>query len=90
MITGRFRLKNRSGLHARPAAVFVQRCMKFKSEIIIEKGGRRANAKNILQVLALGVDFNDEITVYVDGPDEASAYAEIERLVEKELPEIDR
>ena len=52
----RIRITNRSRLHARPAAVFVDTCRKFRSEIRIVKGGREADAKNTLQVLVLGVD----------------------------------
>ncbi|RLF19330.1 MAG: phosphocarrier protein HPr, partial [Thermoprotei archaeon] len=40
---------NKVGLHARPAVVFVQTARKFKSNILVEKLGRRANAKNLLE-----------------------------------------
>ncbi|MEM4488916.1 MAG: HPr family phosphocarrier protein [Desulfurococcaceae archaeon] len=68
------RIKNSSGLHARPAAIFVKTCVQFKSDIKITKGGKQANAKNILQVLALGIDLGDEIVLEINGDDEDRAY----------------
>ncbi|MEM4619968.1 MAG: HPr family phosphocarrier protein [Desulfurococcaceae archaeon] len=84
------RIKNRSGLHARPAAIFVKTCMQFKSDIKIIKGGKEANAKNILQVLALGIDLGDEVILEFNGDDEDRAYQAIIELLEKKLPEIDK
>ncbi|MCK4255855.1 HPr family phosphocarrier protein, partial [candidate division WOR-3 bacterium] len=40
-----FVIKNKIGLHARPAALFVQTANKFKSDIIVEKDGEKVNAK---------------------------------------------
>ncbi|RLE57828.1 MAG: HPr family phosphocarrier protein [Thermoprotei archaeon] len=85
-----FKILNRLGLHARPAALFVKTCRKFKSKIVIFKGDRMADAKNILQVLALDVNQGDEIKVVIEGEDEKEAYMEIENLIKKVLPEVDR
>lgn len=84
------RLKNRSGLHARPASVFVRRCKVFKSMIKVQKGDKVADAKNILQVLSLGADCGDEILIEISGEDEEIAADEIKKLIEEELPEIDK
>jgi phosphocarrier protein len=84
------KLKNRSGLHARPAAVFVRKCKAFKSIIKVQKGDKVADAKNILQVLSLGADCGDEILIEINGEDEKIAAEEIKKLVEEELPEIDK
>ena len=62
-------LKNRVGLHARPAALFVRTSKKYESEVIVEKEGNKADAKKILGVLGLGACKDDTITVYIDGPD---------------------
>jgi phosphocarrier protein len=61
-------LKNRVGLHARPAAIFVRTAKKYKSDILVEKSGKKADAKKILGVLGLGAEKGDKITVYIDGP----------------------
>ncbi|MCC6035067.1 MAG: HPr family phosphocarrier protein [Desulfurococcaceae archaeon] len=84
------KLKNRSGLHARPASVFVRKCKAFKSIIKVQKGDKVADAKNILQVLSLGADCGDEILIEINGEDEKIAAEEIKKLVEEELPEIDK
>jgi phosphocarrier protein len=62
-------LKNRVGLHARPAAIFVRTAKKYLSDILVEKSGKKADAKKILGVLGLGAEKGDKITVYIDGPD---------------------
>jgi phosphocarrier protein len=78
----RVKVLNRVGLHARPAAVFVQTARKFKSRIQLYKDEKFADAKNILQVLALGVDCGDEIEIVAEGEDEATALGELVKIVE--------
>ncbi|MDF2616835.1 MAG: phosphotransferase system, HPr-related protein [Sedimentibacter sp.] len=46
-------LKNKIGLHARPAAIFVKKARNFDSEIIIKKGIQEANGKSIISIMAL-------------------------------------
>lgn len=81
---------NRSGLHARPAARFVQEASKFKSKIVLCKEGRCVDSKNILKVLSLGVDLGDLVVLRVDGEDEDDAYKRLVTLLLEELPEEDR
>ncbi|MEM4666909.1 MAG: HPr family phosphocarrier protein [Thermofilum sp.] len=86
----RLKVANRSGLHARPAAMFVQTARKFSSKILVKKGGKAADSKNILQVLSLGVDMGDEIELVVEGSDEDQALEELRRLIEEVLPSVDK
>ncbi|MGB9794207.1 HPr family phosphocarrier protein [Caldisericum exile] len=81
MLTKTFTVKNKVGLHARPAAVLVQTANKFKSDIKIEKDGKVVSAKSILGVLSLGAEKGSTITVTVDGVDEEEALKTIEELV---------
>ncbi|MCY0867655.1 MAG: HPr family phosphocarrier protein [Desulfurococcus sp.] len=81
---------NKSGLHARPAARFVETARRFKSEVIVVKGGKSASAKNILQVLSLGVDYGDEIVLRVNGEDEDEALSELLNLLKNILPAEDK
>jgi len=74
-------LRNEVGLHARPAALFVQTAQKYQSEIRVAKGGEEGNAKSFKAVLKLGVYKNDEITVRADGPDADNALAALAQLV---------
>lgn len=89
MLEAKIKIKNKTGLHARPAAMFVETAKKFKSEVSVFKGNKSANAKNILQVLALGVDYGDEIILKVSGEDEDKALKELVHLVENVLPQED-
>jgi phosphocarrier protein len=88
--TAEVKLLNKSGLHARPAVKFVQLASKFKSTIEVCKKDKCVNAKNILQILSLGIDFGDIIVLKINGDDEESAYNEILNLLLKVLPEEDR
>ncbi len=72
------------GLHARPAALFVEAANKFKAEVMLSNltgTGQWANAKSILGVLTCGVRQNDEIEIKAEGADEAEAVASLEQLV---------
>jgi len=72
-------IKNRSGLHAKPASLFVQLSNKFNSEIYLTKGRTRVNAKSIMGVMILSVQQGDEIEIEASGEDEKMA---IDALVE--------
>ena len=63
------------GLHARPAALVAQAAGKFAAELAIEIGGRRANARSPVSVMALAVRAGDEVDVVAVGVDAAAALA---------------
>ncbi|MEZ0345887.1 MAG: HPr family phosphocarrier protein [Infirmifilum sp.] len=86
----KLKVVNKSGLHARPAALFVQHAKNFASKIIIRKAGKSADSKNILQLLSLGIDMGDEIELIAEGPDEDKAIAELARLIQEVLPQQDK
>jgi len=73
-------IRNRVGLHARPAANFVITAHKFQSVITVFKGDKTANAKSINQIATLAAGKNDEIRVRAEGPDAKDAIAAIEAL----------
>jgi phosphotransferase system HPr (HPr) family protein len=58
-----------SGLHARPAARFVQAASRFTSRIAIQHDGREADAKSLIALLGLTIRPSSEITLTADGPD---------------------
>jgi phosphocarrier protein HPr len=58
-----------SGLHARPAARFVQAASRFSSRIAIRHDGREADAKSLIALLGLTIRPSTEITLTADGPD---------------------
>lgn len=64
-----------SGLHARPAARFVQAASRFSSRIAIRHEGREADAKSLIALLGLTIRPSSEITLTADGPDADEALA---------------
>ncbi len=85
MLTKSFEIKNKLGLHARPAALFVQQCNNFISEINLTKDGKSINAKSIIGVMALAVGNGDIIEVSVEGDDEEKALEEIGIFFEEKM-----
>lgn len=82
-----FKILNETGLHARPAALFVQLCNKFKSEVTVRKNQSAINAKSIIGILALGVAYGDEIQVEIEGPDAIEAMKSISEFLEIKIIE---
>ena len=80
-------VRHEVGLHARPAALFVQTASRFKSEITVIHGEREANAKSILSVLTLGANQGAVITIRAKGEDADEALAALESLVESNFGE---
>lgn len=76
---------SKSGLHARPAAIFVQNAKGFQSQITLSKNEKTANAKSILSVLALGVEQSDQVVLKADGDDAPSAVDSLTALLESDL-----
>ena len=66
------------GLHARPAAHVAQIASGVKSQVTIEKDGKLANAKNVLQILSLDIKKGEEIHLMIEGEDELEAADKLE------------
>ncbi len=80
-------LRNEVGLHARPAALFVQKANEFQSDIEVRHGDRSANAKSILSVLTLGAGKDAEVTISAEGQDAAEALDALRALIESNFGE---
>jgi len=80
-------IKNRAGIHARPAALIVQTASKFSSKIWLEKGTDKINAKSIMGIITLGASFGTPIRITADGADEDAAAGAIEGLFESRFEE---
>lgn len=72
---------NADGLRASKAAMFVQVAGGFSSQIFVEKGNKKINAKSIMGVLSLGVKQGEKIYIFANGKDEQDAVTAIEKLV---------
>lgn len=77
-------IKNKLGLHARPASTFVQIANKFESEVIVKKGNQEVNGKSIMGIMMLAAEKGSCIHLKINGPDAKQALAELERLVTEE------
>ena len=75
-------VKNRAGIHARPATLIAQMANKFTSEITLEKDSIVVNAKSIMGVITMAAGYNTTMTLKVEGPDESEAASAIENLFE--------
>ncbi|MBQ5446253.1 MAG: HPr family phosphocarrier protein [Lachnospiraceae bacterium] len=84
MITKNMKIEIRTGLEARPIAVFVQKASQFDSAIYVEYDNKRVNAKSIMGMMTLGLPAGEEIKVSADGNDEQDAIDEIEKFLENE------
>ena len=80
-------VRNKTGLHARPAAAFVQAAAKFKSAITIEKDGIQANAKSMLSLLSIGASMGSTVKIAAEGEDENQAVRTLVELIESRFGE---
>lgn len=77
-------IRNKLGLHSRPAVYFVKKVNDYKSAVWVEKDGRRINGKSLLGVLSLGIADGDVIKIIAEGVDEAIAAATLVEYLSKE------
>ena len=80
-------VRNKVGLHARPAAIFVQAAKQFDCDVKVTHGEREGNAKSILSVLALGVDQGAVITIHAEGENADQALKALAALIENNFGE---
>lgn len=80
-------VKNRAGIHARPAALIAQTANKFASEVLIEKDSVTINAKSIMGVITMAAGYQTELTVRATGEDEQAAVDAIKTLFDNKFEE---
>jgi phosphocarrier protein len=80
-------IKNRAGIHARPAALLVQALKDFKSAVYFEKDNDQINAKSIMGIITLGASYGTEIRIIAEGEDEQEAVDVLVRLFESKFQE---
>ena len=64
-----------------PEAIFIQKANEYRSEIWVEKGTRKANAKSLLGVLSLGLTSGSNVKISAEGEDEIVAVEALEQLL---------
>ena len=84
-----FTVKNRLGLHARPAALFVQTTNRFKSSIKVSKGDVEVDGKSIMGLMMLAAEEGAKVRVVAVGQDEKDVLTALETLFDKRFNEKD-
>jgi len=74
-------IKNKQGLHARPAALFVQIANKYSCDITLQKGKQKINGKSIMGIMMLEAGVGSKILITAVGEDAESAMHELEGLL---------
>ena len=73
---------NETGLHARPASMFVKKASEFKSSVELVFNGEKVNAKSIMGLMKLGLAKGTEVVIETHGEDEELALNSIVELIE--------
>ncbi len=86
-LTKELTIVNKSGIHARPAAMFVKIANRFGCDIFVEKDGEKINGKSIMGLMMLAAGPGSKVTLHVKGADGPAAIAELEELVKRKFDE---
>ena len=86
-VTRELVVRNKLGIHARPAAMFVKTANRFECDVFVEKDGEKVNGKSIMGLMMLAAGPGSKLTVEATGPDAKAAVAEIEALIKQKFNE---
>jgi phosphocarrier protein HPr len=86
-MTKDFRVLNKLGIHARPAAMFVKIANRFSCDIFVEKDGEKVNGKSLMGLMMLAAGPGSKLTVHALGHDASQALAELEILISRKFDE---
>jgi catabolite repression HPr-like protein len=84
MVEKLVKVKLKTGLQARPAALFVQAANRFSADVFLEKDGKKVNAKSIMGLMSLAISSGAEINIIAIGDDEQEAVAALTEFIQKE------
>lgn len=82
-------LVNRLGLHARAASKLTKLCGQFKSDVLFDKNGQKADGRNIMSIMLLAAAKGSVLEVTATGPDEEQALAAVAQLFAERFGEPD-
>lgn len=85
MQTFQYTIKDEIGIHARPAGELAKEAKQFSSTISIVKNGKKADVRRMMSVMGLGVKCGEQITVEIEGEDEAAAAQAVKAFFEAKL-----
>jgi phosphocarrier protein len=89
MMEKNYTVKNRLGLHARPAALFVQTTNKFQSKVKVRKGDQEVDGKSIMGLMMLAAEEGSTLCILADGQDENDLLGALEKLFTDRFGEKD-
>lgn len=89
MVSKLITVKNRAGIHARPATMIAQKSNTFSSSIFLirEEGNVKINAKSVIGIMTMAAVYGSQLTLMCEGDDEAEALNAIEMLFENKFEE---
>ncbi len=87
MIERTFVVQNKLGLHARPAAIFVQTTHNFQCQVRVIKDDQEVDGKSIMGILTLAAECGSQVTIVADGEDEEQLINKLQVLFEKGFDE---
>lgn len=87
MIEKTFSVPNKMGLHARPAALFVQTTNQFDSEIRVAKDGIEVNGKSVMGLMMLAAEHGSNLKITIWGTDEGKMLSAIEKIFQRKFEE---
>ncbi len=82
-----FVIGNKLGLHARPAAVFVQTANRFEASVEVQKEDLKVDGKSIMGIMTLAAEKGSSITVRATGQDAGAALKALAELIESNFGE---
>ena len=82
MISANTTVKNKTGLHARPASELARFCQKYESSLFINSGDTQYDLKSIVSIMSMGLKQGTPIEVVAEGPDENEAVNEVVTFIE--------
>ena len=85
MKTFQYTIKEELGMHARPAGLILQLAKEFRSSIVVSNKGNSGDLKRLMSVIGLDIQYQDTVTVTVEGPDEDVASEEMLAYFEENL-----
>lgn len=85
MKTFQYTITDEVGIHARPAGLLVKAAKEFQSEITVEADGKKADAKKLMALMAMGIRCGQSVTVHVNGADEDTAAETLEAFFREHL-----
>ena len=85
MVQQKVEVRLKTGLQARPAALFVQEANRFTSDVFLEKDGKKVNAKSIMGLMSLAVSTGTEVSLIAQGEDEQEALEKLAAYVQEEV-----